>query len=679
MRFPDRLSLRCAFAGVAWWIAIAAHAEPPTRLVLREAYLDPARHAIPAPDGRSLSVWTASGSAVWDLVGGTPVAGARPGVDPPLAGRAFSPDGRWLAHVEPEGGIGLQDVRTFSARHVLEGHPGGTTALAIDDGDRWLASGGGDGRVRIWNVADGSLVRELGHGARVTGLAFPAGSRYLASASDGGVVRVWDTRRWEIVANLADGGGGVIAMSAGPGGSFVTVSVDGSVGLWGTEPPRRLATLALMKRGDGWLVVTPNGWFDGTPNAIGRLAEWERGEDAARLGWMSESFLRPGLLAEVMAGDVPEPRVPIDRADLRAPRVAFRSVDVEGREGAYRARVRLEVGEAAARDVRLFLDGALVRTWKTPLAGGRQPPAVLEAELPVGDAEVRLSAYAFNLDGVRSEVAVEVLPGDAPGPAASRAHVLTIGINAHQADSLNLLYAAPDAKAFGEGLSEALRGTRRFDEVRLTRLFNREATGTAIVEALERLSKEVTAGDAVFLFFAGNALDDRERFALLPTDVRHEGGRSGVSGDGIDRLFAQGVDSGALTSALQRIGSRWLVLVLDVCNAVSSADGRVRPATLVHSPALARLAQDAGAHVLVRAYDISSEGRSPLVSTGVGRALVDTAADGAPSNGMVELAEWLDWTVAQLSRQVTPAPRLFVPVHPDRSWPLVMARPRASN
>ena len=79
----------------------------------------------------------------------------------------------------------------------LEGHDGDVNSVAWSgegEGAR-LASGGGDGTVRVWDASTGAEVAKLeGHGDWVRSVAWSGegeGAR-LASGGDDGTVRVWD-------------------------------------------------------------------------------------------------------------------------------------------------------------------------------------------------------------------------------------------------------------------------------------------------------------------------------------------------------------------------------------------------------------------------------------------------------------------------------------------------------
>jgi hypothetical protein len=119
---------------------------------------------------------------------------------------AFSPNGRLLAAAMTGGHVVLLDASTGKERFRflsvpiervkgLEDHYLHTTALAFSPDGQWLAGGGDDGYVRIWEVSTRRELHRLhGHEWATQALAFSADGRRLVSFGDGEGL-VWDLRR----------------------------------------------------------------------------------------------------------------------------------------------------------------------------------------------------------------------------------------------------------------------------------------------------------------------------------------------------------------------------------------------------------------------------------------------------------------------------------------------------
>ncbi len=122
-----------------------------------------------------------------------------------IAAAAYSPDGKVLAlgrggEVDAQGGgkVFLVDPATGKkTRELTPGHAYGATDLAFHPDGKHLFSSGRDTLVRIWDVASGKLVKELGkaRGGQfkdwVHAVSISADGRWLAAADMAGAVQVW--------------------------------------------------------------------------------------------------------------------------------------------------------------------------------------------------------------------------------------------------------------------------------------------------------------------------------------------------------------------------------------------------------------------------------------------------------------------------------------------------------
>lgn len=254
-----------------------------------------------APDGGRLAVAVAAGQVwVWPL-DHADTAQILDGHHGSVDSVAFSPDGTRLASGVSErvGAQAFDDtVRLWNLAdgallHQLGGEqetvPGCTAfrnnVVFSPDGTR-LAAGSHDFTVHIWNTARGTRADILaGHTDAVLAVAFsPDGSR-LASASQDGTVRIWRDNG-QLQQSLGEHAGGATAVRFSPDGAqLVTGTALGDVTLWDAATGLQVRTFAGASHRRSNLAFSPDGTLlaAGTPDHAIRVWDVSSGEVVAEL------------------------------------------------------------------------------------------------------------------------------------------------------------------------------------------------------------------------------------------------------------------------------------------------------------------------------------------------------------------------------------------------------------
>ncbi len=115
---------------------------------------------------------------------------------------------------------------------------------------QWLATDGGvpsrSGELKIWNVADGRLIREINeaHSETVFAVRFSPDSKQLASAAGDRLIKIFDAQSGETIRRLAGHTGHVLGLSwKADGRMLISGGSDNVLKLWDVEKGLSLRTM----------------------------------------------------------------------------------------------------------------------------------------------------------------------------------------------------------------------------------------------------------------------------------------------------------------------------------------------------------------------------------------------------------------------------------------------------
>jgi hypothetical protein len=467
--------------------------------------------------------------------------------------------------------------------------------------------------------------------------------------------------------------------------SLITVAPSGKVlvgadrfstmGIWNRQTGERLGTLYAYQEGE-WLLTTPSGLFDGSPRGWEQIA-WRdpAGGNATLPGeaFFSE-FYRPGLLADLLEGQVPQPPRTLAQIDRRQPAVTLTSAEKSTSKRSVDLHLDLvEAGSGTGetpgglRDVRLFRNGVLVKVWhgKMKLAGGRFS---IDVKIPLIAGENRFVAYAFNDDNVKSMDAKLSIVCQAPAEPRT-AYILAVGVDQYSNAEFNLNFAAADAEHFGEQLTQSLKLVGEYEQVVHVNLLNADATKSNLLQALNILGGHTTspstaptslAGlsylkpqDTVVLYFAGHGLASEDHFYLIPHDLGFNGPRAELP-QSLNDVLTHGISDAELEDAFEAVDAANILLVIDACSSGKALDAEEQRRGPMNSKGLAQLAYEKGMYVLTasQAYQAALEssklGHGYLTYALTEEALRTKLADTAPADGEVSVTEWFEYAARRV-------------------------------
>lgn len=164
---------------------------------------------------------------------------------------SLSPDGQTIATLYPNSPIRVWNVTAGNLKKTLTGYKVSertnphhnlvryaehsvVDSVAFSPDGKTLANGGRDGKICLWNIDSGKLIKTLlKHQGFINGLTFSPDGKFLASGSEDGLILVWNLKTGDHVPFLAERMGPISCVSFSRDGSMLAGgSTDGNIHLF---------------------------------------------------------------------------------------------------------------------------------------------------------------------------------------------------------------------------------------------------------------------------------------------------------------------------------------------------------------------------------------------------------------------------------------------------------------
>ena len=594
----------------------------------------------------------------------------------------FSPDDKKLATVYVNR-IKIWDLSGGNHVNIDVEQGGYFSPTAFSRDGTKIAAGAGNPIVQIFDVATGKEIQTFTHPHDVSNVSFNADGSLLVGdtyTAEGKIFfTVWDaatgvkrlsTSDLKEVEKLipdfyvSDLGKKKAIKS---GGKLRAEVVNEKTTIFDNQTNVELCRLLQFGKND-WIVVTPDGLFDGSPNAWNNLYWRLDGKTFAYapVAAFFKEFYFPGLLPEIMQLRTPKPpdrnvseidiRQPSAKITLIAnqktteqfdgrPRVSSANlaqreaeVTIEITENNGAKRIEKHPATSGAYDARLFRNGSLVKHWQGDVfdrqngceqinrKADEPKKAICQTTVTITAGDNEFSAYAFNHENVKSNDFRATVTGADSLKRKGKLNIVSIGINEYANANHNLKFAVPDAVDFGAQMRKQQINLDNFEAPENIQLTNAEATKQNIIYALERFSigskarkpekfpaaleerfariEKTQPEDVLVIYFAGHGTAARDRFYLIPHDGFPVTEPNAEARNKL--LLEQSVSDLELESVLKGLDAGQILLIIDACNSGQALESEEKRRGPMNSRGLAQLAYEKGMYILTAAQSFQA-------------------------------------------------------------------------
>ena len=211
------------------------------------------------------------------------------------------------------------------------------------------------------------------------------------------------------------------------------------------------------------------------------------------------------------------------------------------------------------------------------------PPAVRTVQFTTAPAAVASSATPAATPPVQNT------PLLSTQPALS---MLVVGINRYRDKALWLRYAVPDGQELAASMRQA--ATPLVREVKVTALFDEQATMAELEAAFARVASQISTNDIFVLYLAGHGITSDGRYHFIPQDFRYTNQ---------DAVRQQAITQDHLQRWLAAVPARKSVILIDTCESGSFSQSLAVMRGMVEKTAIDRLSRATGRATIVAATD----------------------------------------------------------------------------
>ncbi len=462
--------------------------------------------------------------------------------------------------------------------------------------------------------------------------------------------------------------------------NIILVSTDqGDLILYDVEKDKEIGRLFFYANTDDWAVVTPEGLFDGSQNAIAQLY-FVKGSTFLPLEQLYEQFYTPNLLSRLLNGE--DTPAPTNIKYIKTPpsvqlnyRAGNRNLVVEDDAAeeiikAEKEEAIIKVSAEAKGDqikaIRLYHNGKLISNKTRGLVVEEDRPGLTDKSFTIqllrGDNSFK--AIAVNSQGTESSPALlrinytPAVNNVQPPGGGLTLHLLAVGINQYKNSKYNLNYALADATAFKAAIAKGTQGITT--DVKVHFISDAEASKGSITAAFSKVQSAAQPQDIFLFYYAGHGVmgkgkgSTKEDFYLVPHDITQVYGNDQV-------LQTKGISATELKSYASAIKAQKQLFILDACQSAGAVQ-TVAMRGMAEEKAIAQLARSTGTHWITASGSEQYATEFAQLGHGVFTYAILQGLKGKADSGdkrvtVNELKAWVESEVPELTQKYKGTPQ----------------------
>jgi len=380
----------------------------------------------------------------------------------------------------------------------------------------------------------------------------------------------------------------------------------GGLCFWDLDKKRKIGKIYMFEGSADWVIVTDDGRFDATENALKKMY-FTKGKEIIPLESLYEKYYVPGLLKQIWDNTLPN-NVP-DIGDIKSPpsikitlQTAERNLEVAEdvkTVSVDKEQVTIKAEADGLKDVvteiRLYQNGKLVHTTRNLSVedenkGDKTMTKTFSVTLNAGANNFK--AVAINsqrTESLPAELIADYKPLVIPVKTKDNdihLYLFVVGVNTYKNPKYTLNYAKADAAAFTEAITTGSQAL--FGKINTTILNDADATKEGITAAFEKIKAAASPQDLFIFYYAGHGVvNDKKEFFLVPYDVTQLYGNDGA-------LAQKGFSAAALQQMSKEIKAQKQLFILDACQSAGALEVVAGSRGAAEEKAIAQLARATG-------------------------------------------------------------------------------------